>query len=231
MKVRTTKTERSRGLTFALVLLAPVLLAGCTTTPRTEFDWGVNTRFARVRTYHRVTAAPRHTYVYREDAATPDVVPKPRPTPAWYDGNHRPAENDARNYASPTGDVVFEWPVNGRVISGFGTTADGGRNDGINIAATYGEPIRAAASGTVTYAGNELKSYGNLVLIRHNDGYVTAYAHAERLTVDRGQHVDKGQVIGYAGNTGDVSQPQLHFEIRQGVRPVNPQTLLVASSS
>ncbi|MDE2265258.1 MAG: M23 family metallopeptidase [Alphaproteobacteria bacterium] len=231
MEVRTTKTERSRGFVLALALVAPALLAGCTSTPHTAFDWGVNTRYAAVRTYNRATGPTRHTYAYREDDAAPNVVPKPRPTPAWYDGNRRPVQADTSNDPAPTGDVRFEWPVDGRVISGFGTTADGGRNDGINIAAAYGEPIHAAASGTVTYAGNELKSYGNLVLIRHSDGYVTAYAHAERLTVGRGEHVTKGQVIGYAGNTGDVSRPQLHFEIRQGVRPVNPQTLLIASSS
>ena len=89
-----------------------------------------------------------------------------------------------------------------------------------------GTPIRAAASGTVTYAGNELKDYGNLVLIKHAGGYVTAYAHADRLLVRRGDFVAKGQVIGYAGQTGDVSTPQLHFEIRHGTTPVNPRSCL-----
>ncbi len=228
MEVRTNKTGRSRGLALILAFVAPALLAGCTTSPRTQFDWGVNTGYSSRRVYHR-TAADRHAYVYREAAVTP--VPTPRPTPAWYDGDRRPAQTAAKYDSTPTADLHFEWPVNGRVISAFGTTADGGRNDGINIAAPYGEPIHAAATGTVTYAGNDLKSYGNLVLIRHSDGYVTAYAHAERLTVDRGEHVTKGQVIGYAGNTGDVNRPQLHFEIRQGVRPINPQTLLMASNS
>lgn len=133
----------------------------------------------------------------------------------------------AQAYAAP---LQFIWPVAGPVISPFGATATGGRNDGINIAARLGEPIRAAASGTVTYAGNELKGYGNLVLLHHDDGYVTAYAHAERLTVARGDHVSKGQVIGYAGATGDVTSPQLHFEIRHGVQPVDPKLLLLASN-
>jgi len=133
----------------------------------------------------------------------------------------------AQAYAAP---LQFIWPVAGPVISPFGATATGGRNDGINIAARMGEPIRAAASGTVTYAGNELKGYGNLVLLHHDDGYVTAYAHAERLTVARGDHVSKGQVIGYAGATGDVTRPQLHFEIRHGVQPVDPKPLLLASN-
>ncbi len=133
----------------------------------------------------------------------------------------------AQVYSAP---LKFRWPVVGRIIASFGSTANGGRNDGINIAARLGAPIRAAASGRVIYAGNELKGYGNLVLIRHDDGYVTAYAHAERIAVDRGMHVLKGQVIGYAGATGDVTRPQLHFEIRRGVHPVDPKPLLVAAT-
>ena len=113
-----------------------------------------------------------------------------------------------------------------RILSDFGTEANGERNDGINIAAAYGTPIHAAAGGTVTYAGNDLKSYGNLVLIRHDDGYVTAYAHAQNIVVARGDTVSRGQVIGYAGDTGDVTSPQLHFEIRQGSKPVDPAPYL-----
>jgi murein DD-endopeptidase MepM/ murein hydrolase activator NlpD len=125
----------------------------------------------------------------------------------------------------------FEWPVAGHVIAAFGSYGNGERNDGINIAANLGEPIHAAAAGTVTYAGNELKGYGNLVLIRHDDGYVTAYAHAQNISVNRGDRVEKGQIIGTAGETGDVTSPQLHFEIRRGVQPVDPKPLLMASSS
>lgn len=168
---------------------------------------------------------PRPASAYRAARYTPPsrrhraIVPTPTPQPK--------IQERADAYTAP---VRFIWPIDGRVISSFGATPTGGRNDGINIAAHLGEPVRAAASGTVLYAGNELKGYGNLVLIRHEDNYVTAYAHAERLTVDRGDHVHKGQVIGYAGATGDVRRPQLHFEIRRGVRPVNPKPLLVASN-
>jgi murein DD-endopeptidase MepM/ murein hydrolase activator NlpD len=116
------------------------------------------------------------------------------------------------------------------VISDFGTESNGERNDGINIAAQPGTPIRAAAAGTISYAGNELRGYGNLILIKHDDGYVTAYAHAERITVQRGDTVTKGEIIAYAGSTGDVTSPQLHFEIRHGVQPVNPRSLLMASN-
>jgi murein DD-endopeptidase MepM/ murein hydrolase activator NlpD len=125
----------------------------------------------------------------------------------------------------------FAWPVSGPVISEFGTDRNGERNDGINISAPMDTPIHAAASGTVTYSGDELKAYGNLILIRHEDGYVTAYAHADKILVNRGQAVTKGQVIGYSGSTGDVTSPQLHFEIRRDTKPVDPKPLLVARNS
>jgi murein DD-endopeptidase MepM/ murein hydrolase activator NlpD len=114
------------------------------------------------------------------------------------------------------------------VISAFGPAGNGERNDGINIAAMLGAPIHAAAAGTVTYAGDELKDYGNLILITHQGGYVTAYAHVQTLMVTRGDHVDKGQIIGEAGETGGVDRPQLHFEIRKGIKPLNPVQLLAA---
>ena len=121
--------------------------------------------------------------------------------------------------------------MSGTVISNFGATTNGERNDGINISTKLGAPIHASASGTVTYSGNELKDYGNLVLIRHDGGYVTAYAHADKLLVSRGEFVAKGQVIGYSGTSGDVTSPQLHFEIRHDTQPVNPRLLLVAQNS
>jgi len=123
----------------------------------------------------------------------------------------------------------FLWPVEGPVLSPYGKRATGEKNDGINIAVSRGTPIKAADSGTVIYAGNELKGYGNLVLIRHESGYVTTYAHADRLAVERGARVARGQTIAYAGSTGDVTQPQVHFEVRRGSQPVDPGPFLVAS--
>ncbi len=140
----------------------------------------------------------------------------------------KPPSRDADADESARGGGRFVWPVVGRVILPFGGGGNGERNDGINIAAAAGTPIHAAAAGTVTYAGNELKGYGNLVLIQHDDGYVTAYAHAESISVERGDRVGKGQVIGLAGATGDVDRPQLHFEIRKGVQPINPRLLLAS---
>lgn len=116
----------------------------------------------------------------------------------------------------------FRWPVRGRVISDFGTKPGGARNDGINLAVPEGTPVKAAGDGTVIYAGNELKGFGNLVLLRHADGWVSAYAHNSKLHVKRGDKVTRGDVIGDAGATGSVSQPQVHFELRKGNKPVDP---------
>lgn len=134
------------------------------------------------------------------------------------------AEQPAAKQAPPTSDGAdgFRWPVRGRIVSGFGKQSDGANNDGINLAVPEGTPIKAAEKGTVIYAGNELQGYGNLVLIQHKDGWVSAYAHAEELLVKRGETVQRGQVVAKAGATGSVSQPQLHFELRKGSQPVDP---------
>jgi len=121
---------------------------------------------------------------------------------------------------------TFRWPVRGRVIAGYGAKTNGKQNDGINVAVPEGTPVKAAEDGVVAYAGSELKGYGNLVLIRHDNGYVTAYAHASELAVKRGDRITRGQVIGKAGQTGDVASPQLHFEIRKGSSPVDPMQFL-----
>src|SRR5215831_14467933 len=121
---------------------------------------------------------------------------------------------------------AFRWPVRGRVIAGFGSKPNGTQNDGINLAVPEGTPIKAADDGVVAYAGNELKGYGNLVLIRHSNGFVSAYAHASELMVKRGDSIKRGQVIAHAGQTGNVTSPQLHFEIRKGSTPVDPTQYL-----
>jgi murein DD-endopeptidase MepM/ murein hydrolase activator NlpD len=129
--------------------------------------------------------------------------------------------------AEPNGAMPsFRWPVRGRVIAGFGNKPNGTQNDGINLAVPEGTPIKAADDGVVAYAGNELKGYGNLVLIRHSNGFVSAYAHASELLVKRGDTIKRGQVIAHAGQTGNVTSPQLHFEIRKGSTPVDPTQFL-----
>ena len=110
--------------------------------------------------------------------------------------------------------------------TGSGPSTNGQQNDGINIAVAENTPVKAAEEGVVSYAGNELKGYGNLVLVRHPNGYVTAYAHAKELLVKRGDQVKRGQVIARSGQSGNVNAPQLHFEIRKGASPVDPMPLL-----
>lgn len=119
-------------------------------------------------------------------------------------------------------DTQFRWPVKGRIIGKFGEMQDGARNDGINVAVPLGTEVKAAENGVVAYAGEELKGYGKLVLIRHADNWVSAYAHNDEITVKRGDTVSRGQVIAKAGKTGDVDQPQLHFELRKGSQPMDP---------
>ncbi|KLN61523.1 hypothetical protein WH96_07365 [Kiloniella spongiae] len=120
----------------------------------------------------------------------------------------------------------FLRPVKGKVISSFGAKEGGIHNDGINIAARRGTPVKAAENGVVVYAGSELKGFGQMLLIKHSDGWVTAYAHTDQLLVGRGQRVKRGQNIAKVGSTGNVSKPQLHFEIRKGSEAVNPKKLL-----
>lgn len=123
-------------------------------------------------------------------------------------------------------EASFRWPAKGRVISGFGTRGTGGANDGINIALPEGTPVRAAEGGTVVHADDALKGYGKLVLIRHPNGFVSVYAHNGELNVKRGESVKRGQVIAKSGQTGNVTAPQLHFELRKGSTPVDPTKLL-----
>src|SRR5579872_960012 len=121
---------------------------------------------------------------------------------------------------------TFRWPVRGKVITSYGAKTNGKANDGINLAVPEGTPVKAAEDGVVAYSGNELKGYGNLVLIRHANGYVTAYAHASELLVKRGDTIKRGQVIAKSGQSGEVASPQLHFEIRKGSTPVDPLQFL-----
>jgi murein DD-endopeptidase MepM/ murein hydrolase activator NlpD len=139
-----------------------------------------------------------------------------------------PAEEDsAVKTAEPAGKLgEFRWPVRGRVIAGFGPKPNGLQNDGINLAVPEGTPVKAAEDGVVAYAGNELKGYGNLVLLRHSNGFVTAYAHASEILVKKGDVIKRGQTIAKSGQTGSVTAPQLHFEIRKGSTPVDPAQYL-----
>lgn len=125
-----------------------------------------------------------------------------------------------------TGIGKYRWPVRGAVIAGYGANVDGNRNDGIDISVPSGTPIKAAENGVVIYAGNGLKQLGNTVLVRHNDGTVTVYGHADTLNVTRGQKVQRGQTLAASGMSGGAKRPQVHFEVRKDATPVNPMTFL-----
>jgi LysM repeat protein len=120
----------------------------------------------------------------------------------------------------------FSWPVRGNIIASFGPTRSGLHNDGINIAAKAGTPVAAAENGNVAYAGNEMKGYGNLLIIQHAGGWMTIYGHLDSFVVRRGDKVSVGQKIGSVGNTGKVGEPQLHFEIRKGSKAYDPKKQL-----
>lgn len=238
--------NRKAAFPLLAIMIAPLVVGCMPATPETVFDWDVNdqaTRRAATQPARMDHVAARdtnardtgaRTYIYNDSkvsrqALAPLAAPRPTPRPApTRVARARPAPRPTPASYSPSRSAAtsFIWPVHGPVISGFGTTATGGKNDGINIATPMDAPIHAAASGTVIYASDELKGYGNLVLIKHADGFTTAYAHADRLVVSRGDFVTRDQVIGYTGRTGDVSTPQLHFEIRDGTTPVNPRAYL-----
>jgi murein DD-endopeptidase MepM/ murein hydrolase activator NlpD len=152
--------------------------------------------------------------------------PAPQPTARVVTPAADPTPEPATGSAPANHAASFRWPVRGRVIAGFGPKPNGQQNDGINVSVPEGTPIKAAEDGTVAYAGSELKGYGNLVLVRHPNGFVTAYAHASELSVKKGDSVKRGQVIGKAGATGNVTSPQLHFEVRRGATPVDPAQYL-----
>jgi murein DD-endopeptidase MepM/ murein hydrolase activator NlpD len=158
------------------------------------------------------------------------LPPPPKPTAVSPIGQATAAlgSQTDQNSSEPTPRSAgkFFWPVNGKVISPFGPKDGGQHNDGINIAAPLGTPVRAAENGVVVYAGNELRGFGNLLLIRHADGWVSAYAHCDTLLVKRGAQVKRGQVIARVGQTGNVDSPQLHFELRKGAQAVDPMTEL-----
>lgn len=139
-------------------------------------------------------------------------------------------QNAAVDTTTPAPDASgisrMRWPARGRVISGFGGSSGGKKNDGIDIAVPAGTAIRAAENGVVIYAGDGLKEFGNTVLVRHEDGLVTVYGHASKLNVQRGQKVRRGDEIALSGMSGSADSPKLHFEVRKDSTPVNPATYL-----
>jgi murein DD-endopeptidase MepM/ murein hydrolase activator NlpD len=177
-----------------------------------------NTPASQPQTLQRVQTVPQtqtQQVAQNENVPAPENVGVVRP-------NIAPAVNDAPQ-ANPNAGPTFHWPVRGRILSAYGRKPNGQQNDGINVSVPEGTAIRASEDGVVAYAGNELKGFGNLVLIRHADNWVTAYAHLGTIDVKKDQKVKRGEVIAKAGQTGGVTSPQLHFEIRKGSNPVDPE--------
>jgi murein DD-endopeptidase MepM/ murein hydrolase activator NlpD len=157
-----------------------------------------------------------------QPAAAPAPVPPPPPSAAPAP-SAPPVEEPPP--APPPG-KGFVWPVRGRLLSGYGAGATGTHNDGVNIAAPRGTAVLATADGVVAYAGNELRGFGNLVLLKHAGGWMTAYAHCDSIAVKKGDKVRRGQTIARVGETGTVAEPQLHFELRRGTRALDPMGYL-----
>ncbi|MET4220338.1 murein DD-endopeptidase MepM/ murein hydrolase activator NlpD [Bradyrhizobium sp. LB7.2] len=159
-------------------------------------------------------------------AAVAAPVQSARLAQATANVEEKTAEAPAKAAETTSALPTFRWPVRGKVVTTYGAKTNGKSNDGINLAVPEGTPIKAAEDGVVAYSGNELKGYGNLILVRHSNGYVTAYAHASELMVKRGDTIKRGQVIAKSGQSGEVASPQLHFEIRKGSSPVDPLQFL-----
>lgn len=185
-------------------------------------------------TLDRTIAAPAQTPP-AAPAQTPPAAPAPPgpvisvPAPVEATkpvASQEPGPKPERPRSSAQAGGGLLWPVRGRVVAGYGSGSDGMHNDGINIAAPRGAPVEAVDAGVVAYAGNELRGYGNLLLVKHSNGWISAYAHCDQMLVKRGDKVARGQVIARVGSTGNVAEPQLHFELRRGNRPVDPREFL-----
>ncbi len=165
-------------------------------------------------------------------------VPKPEPKPEAIKRAARADDGDGGDETETAGRPAevpdpparsagrFAWPLRGEILTGYGPQPDGLHNDGLNIAAGRGTPVKAAANGVVAYVGNELRGFGNLVLVKHADSWITAYAHLDTILVERGEKVARGETIARVGSTGGVTRPQLHFETRRGTDAVDPKDML-----
>lgn len=207
---RANNLDPSAKLKLGTKLTVPAARTAAATAPAAPVPAAQPVAAAALPATRLAAAAPQSA---RLAQATGKVEDKPEETPV---------KASEATGALPT----FRWPARGKVIASYGAKTNGKANDGINLAVPEGTPIKAAEDGVVAYSGNELKGYGNLILVRHSNGYVTAYAHASELLVKRGDTIKRGQVIAKSGQSGEVASPQLHFEIRKGSMPVDPLQFL-----
>ena len=180
-------------------------------------------------------AAPDRPSVAAEPLSPPTALHEAQPAPeaappavSAAPPGAAPETPDSGRAAAPpaAGTGAFLWPVRGHILANYGTKPDGTHNDGINIAAPRGAAVQAVDAGVVAYAGNELRGYGNLVLVKHANGWISAYAHCDAILVKRGEKVARGEVIARVGSTGNVGEPQLHFELRRGQHAVDPREFM-----
>ena len=162
------------------------------------------------------------------DFSVLDVAPQATTVAAAVPPPPVPAATPAvrKRFVAPSGTGAFRWPIEGEIVTEFGPAARGVHNDGVNIAAAAGTDVRAAARGTVAFVGREIKSFGTLILVKHDGGIITAYAHLGEVLVKEGDVIEVGQKIATVGQTGKVDSPQLHFEIRRSRKPIDPRTLI-----
>lgn len=234
--------DRRRGLAAATGLLAVAgLLAACSagpSGPAPVYIGGTGQTAAKAPLAMTAWAPP--TTIAK--AALPSMTKRPPPRSAKVTSDVIPLDGStpkplATIEPSPPASAPapgptwisggrFPWPVNGRLLAGYGVANGQVHNQGINIAAPLGTPVRSIDAGTVAYVGNEIKGYGNLVLVKHANGWISAYAHLDGIIVKKGDMVSAGQVIAKVGDTGGVGEPQLHFELRRGSKPVDPREFL-----
>ncbi|HDZ72290.1 MAG TPA: M23 family metallopeptidase [Aurantimonas coralicida] len=203
---------------------------------------GANVAATKVASVEAKAAAPTKEVA---KPRTESAAPEPYTPPATAEKAARPSAETASKQSQPTTTVSqeveskvaaiapdatgisqFRWPVQGRVISRFGEKVGSRRNDGLNISVPRGTPVKAAENGVVIYAGDGLKEFGNTVLVKHDDGLVTVYGHADSISVERGAKVKRGQEVAKSGMSGDTDVPVLHFEVRKNSAPVDPTKFL-----
>lgn len=209
-----------------LMILTTVLLSACAQSNMAALDDKSGVYAGRSATMGVGGFTPSYESKYVPPAAvdsvsSSDLAPissKPAPAPAPV-ANIKPI-----SAVQPT--VTWAWPLQGTVTSAFGRRDNGIANEGITIAAARNTAIRAAAPGEVAYVGNDVRDYGNMVILRHTNGDMSSYAHADRITVAKGMVVRQGDTIGYVGSSGRARAPQLHFAVRSGTQAIDPMTKL-----
>jgi murein DD-endopeptidase MepM/ murein hydrolase activator NlpD len=209
---------RLSALAF-LMILTTVMLSGCGQQTTASLEDKGSGYYGRQPRENRIAYVPIRAQ---------SEGPQPSRTTAQAYTTPAPFATKTMNSLryTPVASNRWQWPVNGRVIQNFGPQRDGVASQGITIAAAEGDPIRAAQTGEVAYVGENVRDYGNMVILRHADGTLTAYSHARAITVTKGQQVAAGSVLGFVGQTGSAKTPQLHFAVREGARAVDPLSKL-----